>query len=75
MKNPCDQCIVKVNCTEICPDKENYLTLLEDAQLKFRGKYWDRNFRGQYRQLEEHSLRCRIDMHKIKSRRRKLKGE
>lgn len=24
MKNPCDECLVKVNCTQVCPDKENF---------------------------------------------------
>jgi len=29
MKNPCDNCIIKVNCTEICEPKKNYEVLLE----------------------------------------------
>ena len=31
MKNPCDICICKVMCTEICPEKENYLALIKNA--------------------------------------------
>jgi hypothetical protein len=31
MKNPCDICICKVTCTEICPEKENYRALVATA--------------------------------------------
>ena len=31
MKNPCDICICKVMCTEICPEKENYRALIKNA--------------------------------------------
>jgi hypothetical protein len=31
MKDPCEECIVKVNCTQVCPDKENYKILLRNA--------------------------------------------
>jgi L-lactate utilization protein LutB len=31
MKNPCDICILKVTCTSVCPEKENYKTLLQTA--------------------------------------------
>jgi hypothetical protein len=31
MKNPCDICIIKVNCTSICSEKENYVTLIQAA--------------------------------------------
>jgi hypothetical protein len=29
MKNPCNECLVKVNCTEVCPDKENFQVWLK----------------------------------------------
>lgn len=45
MQDPCNDCIIKVNCTEICPKKENYKTLLRhvfkyrDYQFSHYGKY------------------------------------
>ena len=35
MKNPCSDCLVKVNCTQICPDKENFKTLLKNAMSSY----------------------------------------
>ena len=29
MENPCKKCLVRVNCTEVCPEKLNYKKLLE----------------------------------------------
>ncbi len=31
MYNPCDDCILKVNCTEVCLPKMNYKTLIMNA--------------------------------------------
>jgi hypothetical protein len=31
MKNPCLDCLVGMCCTEICPEKQNYDTLIRDA--------------------------------------------
>jgi len=31
MKNPCDNCILQINCTCVCDKKINYGTLLKDA--------------------------------------------
>jgi hypothetical protein len=31
MENPCEKCIIKVNCTEVCHPKENYGTLLNQS--------------------------------------------
>ena len=28
MKNPCDECLIKVNCTEVCNEKKNFITLV-----------------------------------------------
>ena len=47
MKNPCDECIIKVNCTEICHPKINYGILIKralDTHRKERDRnkyYWD----------------------------------
>ena len=29
MENPCNKCIIKINCTEVCNEKTNYGTLLQ----------------------------------------------
>jgi len=31
MENPCDKCLIKVNCTQVCFDKRNYRRLLVTA--------------------------------------------
>ena len=36
MQNPCEECIIKVNCTQICPNKNNYGTILKQALSNFR---------------------------------------
>lgn len=35
MKNPCSECLVKVNCTQICPDKKNFKILLQNALTSY----------------------------------------
>lgn len=37
MKNPCDDCLVKINCTQICFAKSNYITLIDRAIVQHRG--------------------------------------
>lgn len=41
MKDPCEDCLVSVCCTEICPEKINHNTLCKDAL-----KYYNRNNRS-----------------------------
>ena len=36
MKNPCSECLVKVNCTAICPDKDNFRILLNNARQQYQ---------------------------------------
>lgn len=31
MKNPCKECLVQVNCTAVCPDKENFQVWLKNG--------------------------------------------
>ena len=38
MKNPCDECMLKTNCTEVCFDKLNYKTLLKVAVFQADSK-------------------------------------
>jgi hypothetical protein len=39
MINPCDICILKVVCTEMCHEKENYMTLVKNAVFQNLGSY------------------------------------
>lgn len=48
MKDPCDDCIIKVNCTEICPEKSNYKALIQHAIDQRKG------ITGRYRYFKEH---------------------
>lgn len=36
MENPCDICMLKINCTAICFDKKNYKTLILNAITQCR---------------------------------------
>ncbi len=76
MKNPCDDCIVKVNCTQVCWAKENNTALLKQAiaQTMKKGKpnplyitQW-RKYQGLYNQ-------CLTDIANIKMREREAKGD
>jgi hypothetical protein len=31
MKNPCEICVIKTNCTDVCFEKLNYKTLIKNA--------------------------------------------
>jgi len=36
MENPCNDCLVKVNCTAVCFPKQNYKTLILNAITQTR---------------------------------------
>lgn len=36
MKNPCEECLVKVNCTAICPDKTNFKVWITTSVNNYR---------------------------------------
>lgn len=38
MKDPCDDCLVQVNCSEFCWEKQNYTTLVENAYRMHMGR-------------------------------------
>jgi hypothetical protein len=74
MKNPCDLCIVRVNCTQVCWQKENNMALLKTAvaQCMRRGqvhpyhiKDWSK-YHGLYNQ-------CLTDLANIQMRAREAK--
>lgn len=74
MKNPCDNCIVKVNCTEVCPDKENYNTLLKDAMRHFSNinVRTNRRYSSEYRRFNGKHTRSQTDITRINWRRRSI---
>lgn len=80
MKNPCDTCIVKVNCTQICWPKTNNQTFLRNAiQQVMVGKGRNRTINPKY--LDKYQTyqglynECLTDMAKIQHRAREAKGE
>ena len=80
MKNPCSDCIVKVNCTQVCWAKHNNRTLLQNGinqcmlgkgfQRKIHPKYLD-----QYQKTTLLYNECMRDIETIKERARRVKGE
>jgi len=36
MENPCEKCLVKTMCTQVCPEKINHITLLKNAIIYFK---------------------------------------
>ena len=80
MKNPCDLCIIKVNCTQVCWAKFNNQTLLRNAihqvmtgtgvRRKINPKYLEhyQKHQGLYNQ-------CLTDIATIQYRAREAKGE
>ena len=71
MKNPCKECLVQVNCTQVCPDKQNFIVLLNNARTQF-----EQGRRATTKQLEkifqkyvELDFETAADIHKINCRR------
>lgn len=40
MKNPCDDCIVRPMCSEVCPEKINYGNLLSQAVNEHQSRFF-----------------------------------
>lgn len=38
MSDPCDECLLKPCCTEVCEKKELYVTYIRDGQKYYRGR-------------------------------------
>ena len=72
MENPCDICLVKVNCTQVCPAKENFKALLKnatkyykhDGMVRFRNEQDRKNYNKHLHMLiktenEMSTIKCR----------------
>jgi hypothetical protein len=68
MKDPCLECLVRVTCSEECPDKKNYATLLSQGLQNFRGHGFDPRYRKQYENLHRKSLEHKVRRSMISSR-------
>jgi len=75
MRNPCSECLVKVNCTEICPDKTNFQTLLKNAVEQFGhgGHARTPKLESMYRGYQMLSQENNGDMVRIQIRRRRVR--
>jgi len=64
MENPCEKCIIKVNCTEVCLEKQNYETILHNAIKQYKnamntrdkrqGDYYFKKYRDLLSKSAEH---------------------
>ena len=78
MKNPCKDCVVRACCGTICPDKENYRTLLQNglknlsdyiySKNGYRRKKIPKHILKQQRVYSAKLSENQIDMQKIRSR-------
>jgi hypothetical protein len=79
MQNPCDKCIVKINCTQICWEKTNNQTLLKNAmnQVTIRIGHKQRinhNYFDTFHKYNRLYNECIIDMESIRHRAKEAKG-
>lgn len=74
MKNPCENCVVGMVCSEICPPKENYGKLIKQGYkqhfktLKLGNEQYRKKFNHYSVLLEKH----RTDLARILGRRELL---
>lgn len=76
MKDPCDDCLVVAGCTQICPKKENYETLISQAvqnYRRFQPNEMSPRFRQRHANLLKHyhnkSTKHYLSLRKINTRR------
>ena len=77
MENPCEKCIIKVNCTEVCFPKKNYGILLEQGTESHWSliKSKNTNYWKQYRKLLKLLNDHRVDENLIQMRGIEAKSE
>ncbi len=80
MNNPCKECLVQVNCTAVCEDKENFQTLLENALKSYGVWRWVNRNRSndpliqRYRKWLAYKQENENDMTRIVERANRLKS-
>ena len=70
MKDPCEDCLVKVTCSVLCDEKRNYATLIQNGiqQLRSNLRYGG-NVRKQYLKYLEMAQKQVDSVSKIRNRR------
>jgi len=73
MEDPCEKCIVQPCCSQLCWEKENYLTLLKIKSINFQEyvrRCTPRNniIREQANKISFDFLKCHIDILEIKKK-------
>jgi hypothetical protein len=73
MKNPCDDCIIKMMCTAVCFNKKNFIKLVDDGLEKHRNTYvYGKRIKGSvletYRKLSEFRIINNTDILRIEKR-------
>ena len=76
MKNPCSDCLVKVNCTQICPDKNNFQVWLSNGIKQFgNGRHATTpQLRRQFTKIRDMQTENTMDMIDIDNRRKRVEG-
>ncbi len=59
MKDPCDDCLVKVCCGEICDEKKNYNALCQDALKYYKMNHRPKIHLGPMTQYTQHYRNAR----------------
>jgi hypothetical protein len=75
MKNPCDNCVIKINCTEICWEKRNYKTLINQAIYSNRNTWSAQNPKFNIRFYMKLLKETNYDEATIKLRNSQKKGD
>jgi len=76
VKNPCKDCLLIINCTAVCEDKENFQTLLKVAmkQFGFGFKVSCNQDRALFKRWAELKTENELDMVEIRERAASLRA-
>ncbi|MHA1701438.1 MAG: hypothetical protein ACTSWK_04130 [Promethearchaeota archaeon] len=75
MENPCEKCLVKTNCTQVCPEKINHMALIKNALVYFRsyiGRKLNQKERKHYIKYDKLLREGEDEVLKIERRKRKI---
>jgi len=76
MENPCKKCLVKINCTQVCPDKTNFQIWLNHAIKQYgNGRHATTpQLRLLYKKYKTMQTENSFDIHQIVRRKFKLEN-
>ncbi len=72
MPDPCDECILKPCCTEVCEKKELYIAYIRDGQKYYKNRYGRLNlsvmYSSSYDNYSRKLIKEELSYEKIKKR-------